>query len=143
MSPRVVRWAVVVVCAAGIAGMVSGSIADDNTVTLTFGLVTAAAVACLIVATAVAGGGSGDAAEAAGLRVEELVQAMVARGADETALRDLVREAVALGRSGPSTELPGSTTQKARAGVHGGRTPRPGTAPSHEPRGTSTQPPLS
>jgi len=125
---------VVAVCAAGIAGMVAGSIADDNTVTLTFGLVTAAAVACLIVATAVAAGGPGEADEAAGLRVEELVQTMVAAGADEKELRDLVREAVALGRIQPrgpqaeSTAEPGSTSpeQKARAGVHGGRTPRPG-----------------
>ncbi len=121
-------------CAAGIAGMVVGSVADDNTVTLTFGLVTAAAVACLIVATAVAGGGPGDVDEAAGLRVEELIQTMVAAGADEKGLRDLVREAITLGRSQPgnphaaATSEPGSTStaQKARAGVHGGRTPRPG-----------------
>ncbi len=126
MSPRVVRWAVVAVCAAGIAGMVAGSIADDNTVTLTFGLVTAAAVACLIVATAVATGGPVHPDETAGLRVEELVQAMVAAGADEKELRDLVREAVALGRSQPGGLPPGSTAEKARAGVHGGRTPRPG-----------------
>ena len=48
MSPRVVRWVVVAVCIGGIAGMVVGSIADDNSVTLTFGLVTAAAPMALL-----------------------------------------------------------------------------------------------
>ncbi len=90
---------VITVCAAGVAGMVVGSIADDNPTTLTFGLVTAAAVACLIVATAVAGGASVGPSEAAGAQVEDAVRALVADGADEAAVRDLVREAVALGRS--------------------------------------------
>jgi len=106
--------------------MVVGSVADDNTITLTFGLVTAAAVACLIVATAVAGGGPGDADEVAGARVEELVAALVARGAEEPAVRDLVREAVALGRAQPGRTEPGKAEKKAGAEVHGGRTPRPG-----------------
>ncbi len=126
MSPRIVRWVVVAVCASGIAGMVVGSVADDNTITLTFGLVTAAAVACLIVATAVAGGGPGDADEVAGARVEELVAALVASGAEEPAVRDLVREAVALGRAQPGRTEPGKAGKKAGAEVHGGRTPRPG-----------------
>ncbi len=112
-------------CAAGIAGMVVGSIADDNTVTLTFGLVTAAAVACLIVATAVTDGGPADADEAVGRRIEEQVKALVAAGADEAAVRDLVREAVVLGRSQPGSVKTGMPEKKAGAGVHGGRTPRP------------------
>jgi len=116
---------VVIVCAAGIAGMVVGSIADDNTATLTFGLVTAAAVACLIVATAVAGGGPREAAEVAGERVERLVRGLVAGGAEEAAVRDLVREAVVLGRSQPAGDQNGESAKKAGAGVHGGRTPRP------------------
>jgi len=98
--------------------MIGGSIADDNALTLTFGLVTAAAVMCLIVATAVAGAGSVDAGEVAGRRVEELVAALVAEGADESAVREVVRQAVALGRS--------QAGEKAGAEVHGGRTPRPG-----------------
>jgi len=121
MSPRVVRWVVIGVCAAGIAGMIGGSVADDNALTLTFGLVTAAAVACLIVATAVAGGGSGEAEDVAGTRVEELVATLVAGGAEEATVRDLVRESVTVGRS--QRGRPGG---KAGAGVHGGRTPRPG-----------------
>jgi len=116
---------VVAVCAAGIAGMVVGSIADDNTMTLTFGLVTAAAVACLIVATAVAGGGTPDAGEAAGRRVEDLVRTLVADGANEAAVRNLVREAIGLGRGQPGRTGTRDTKKKAGAGVHGGRTPRP------------------
>lgn len=118
MSPRLVRGVVFLVCVAGIAGMIGGSIADENALTLTFGLVTAAAVMCLIVATAVAGAGSVDAGEVAGRRVEELVAALVAEGADESAVREVVRQAVALGRS--------QAGEKAGAEVHGGRTPRPG-----------------
>ena len=53
MTPGAVRGAVIVVCVGGIAGMIIGSVADNNAVALTFGLVTAAAVACLIVVTAV------------------------------------------------------------------------------------------
>jgi len=121
-----VRWVVVAVCASGIAGMVVGSIADDNTVTLTFGLLTAAAVACLIVATAVTGGAPAEADEVAGARVEELVAALVAGGAEDAAVRALVREAVVLGRSQAGRTKPGKPETKAGAEVHGGRTPRPG-----------------
>lgn len=55
MTPTAVRRVVVVVGALGIAGMIAGSIADNNGVALTFGLVTAVAVLCLMVATAVGG----------------------------------------------------------------------------------------
>lgn len=77
--------------------MIVGSIADNNAVALTFGLVTAAAVTCLIVATAVAAP-KGDDVEVRGARVEELVGRLVAAGADEAQLRELVGEAVRLGR---------------------------------------------
>jgi ABC-type Na+ efflux pump permease subunit len=98
VTPAAVRVAVIVVCAAGIAGMIVGSIADNNAVALTFGLITAAAVACLIVATAVTDRGGIDDARAA--RVEEMAQTLIVAGADETAVRDLVREAVRQGRGG-------------------------------------------
>src|SRR5687767_2902941 len=55
MSPRVVRRVVIAVCVAGIAGMIVSSIADNTGAALTAGLVTAIAVLCLIVATAVTG----------------------------------------------------------------------------------------
>src|SRR5947209_6902894 len=99
---RVVRWVVIGVCALGIAGIVAGSIADNNAVALTFGLVTAVAVLCLMVATAVSPPTTAttmaafDDAQAA--RVEHLVGQLVAEGAREDAVRGLVGEAVRLGR---------------------------------------------
>jgi hypothetical protein len=96
VSEGTVRVAVMVVCAGGIAGMIVGSVANNNAVALTFGLITAAAVACLIVATAVTDRAAPDEGRAA--RVEEMINALIATGADETAVRGLVREAVELGR---------------------------------------------
>ena len=83
--------------------MIAGSVADNNDVALTFGLLTAAAVACLMVATAVGaapdGGGPGDGLdEEQARRVEDLVGALVADGAEEARVRELVAEAVRLGR---------------------------------------------
>ena len=97
MAPRLVRGAVLVVCAAGIAGMIAASIADAGGVALTLGLITAAAVVCLIVVTAVAPpsspGAAGEVDEGRAEAVERLVQALVADGADEATVRQLVREA--------------------------------------------------
>ena len=105
MSIRAVRVVVVMVCAMGIAGMIVASVNDSTGAALTFGLITSAAVVCLVVATAVtrAGGavpppaGAGvDEGRAAA--VEDLVGRLVAGGADERDVRSLVREAVRLGR---------------------------------------------
>jgi hypothetical protein len=100
---RRLRWVVGVVFVGGIAGMIAGSIADNNGAALTAGLITGVAALCLILATAVsqdaeAGGLRFDDAGAAELerRIGELVEA----GADEDAVRDLVRESVRLGRTG-------------------------------------------
>ncbi len=95
MTPRAVRAVVLVVCAAGVAGMIVASVLDAEGAALTFGLVTAVAVACLIVATAVAGtaGGAGPVDEERAAQVEQLVQELVAAGADEAAVRRLVQEA--------------------------------------------------
>ena len=105
---RVVRWVVIGVCVVGIAGIVAGSVADNNAVALTFGLVTAAAVLCLMVATAVSppAAATGTAAfdESQAARVERLVGRLVAEGAQEEAVRQLVGEAVRLGRGRPATE---------------------------------------
>ena len=76
--------------------MIIGSVADNNAVALTFGLVTAAAVACLIVVTAVTAPTAARTDERAE-RVEELIQGLVSAGADEEDVRALVREAVGLG----------------------------------------------
>jgi len=54
-TARLVRATVIAICAIGIAGMIAGSIADNNGIALTFGLITATSILCLMVATAVAG----------------------------------------------------------------------------------------
>ena len=121
MAPRTVRWLVIAVFVAGIAGMIVGSIADNNGVAITFGLITAAAAVGLILVTAVAGpeafrkgarrvstsrAGRPDAPagavdEGAAALVEEQVGRLLADGADEGAVRELVRRAVTLGRRSP------------------------------------------
>jgi len=95
MSAVAVRRLVVAVYVLGIAGMIVSSIADNTGAALTFGLVTAVAVLCAIVATAV----SGRPDEEQAARVEAGVQELVAAGADEGAVRRLVSEAVRLGKS--------------------------------------------
>src|SRR2546423_14844478 len=99
---RIVRWVVIGVCVVGIAGMIVGSVADNNDLALTFGLITAAAVLCLMVATAVSPPASATKAaefdDAQAARVENLVGRLVAEGAPEAAVRDLVGEAVRPGR---------------------------------------------
>jgi len=102
VSPRAVRRVVIAVCVAGIAGMIVSSIADNNGAALTAGLVTAVAVLCLIVATAVTGGKvAADAhLELLAADVEERVAAVVAQGAAEEDARALVKAAIKLGRSG-------------------------------------------
>ena len=102
MSPVAVRRVVIVVCVAGIAGMIASSIADNNGAALTAGLVTVVAVLCLIVATAVAVAGAGDATvESLAADVDEQVDLLVEAGADEAKVRALVGAAVRLGRARP------------------------------------------
>lgn len=101
MSPTVVRRVVIAVCVAGIAGMIVSSIADNTGAALTAGLVTAIAVLCLIVATAVTGPKGVGITELLASDVEERVEALVADGADEEALRRLVSAAVKLGQARP------------------------------------------
>jgi hypothetical protein len=95
VTAKAVRRLVIGVCVAGIGGMIAGSVADNNGIAITAGSVTAIAVLCLMVATAVTGG----ATVGSGERVEELAEDLVADGADEAAVRELIREAVKLGRS--------------------------------------------
>jgi hypothetical protein len=101
MSAALVRRLVILVCAAGIVGMIVTSIADSAGGALTFGLVTAVAAGGLILVTAVTTGPvvSPGEAEALGARVEDRVAALVRDGADETELRALVSDAVRLGRA--------------------------------------------
>lgn len=101
MTPRTVRRVVVSVCVLGIAGMIVASIADESDAALAAGLITAAASLCLMVATAVTAtprhGGAAD-RDATGAELEERIRDLVAAGADESALRALVRTAIRLGR---------------------------------------------
>jgi hypothetical protein len=110
MPPRTIRRIVVAVCICGIAGMIVSSIVSSTGGAITFGLVTAVAVVTLIVLTAAVGAeayraeANGGAAppitdEVAAQRLEQQIGSMVADGADEDRLRDLVRDAIRLGRS--------------------------------------------
>ena len=85
MTLRVLRWAVIAICVVGIAGMIIGSIADNNNgVVVTFGLITAVSIIVLD--------------EALAEEIEAHVQALVAAGADEVSVRDLVGKATRLHR---------------------------------------------
>lgn len=106
MDPRLLRGLVLGVFVAGITGMIVGSIQDNNGVAITFGLVSASAALCLIVATAAgppaASGPSHDTAAFDAEVAEELetrIGALVDAGADEEGVRDLVRWSVRLGAS--------------------------------------------
>ncbi len=99
MQPRIVRRLVLVVFVGGIAGMIVGSIADNNGIAITFGLFTAVAAVCLMLVTSVTATPSVRFDESRAEEMEERIQALVSSGADEGAVRDLVRDAVLLGRS--------------------------------------------
>jgi len=103
MTLRVLRWAVIAICVVGIAGMIIGSIADNNNgVVVTFGLITAVSIIVLMAVAATARSAEnrrGEVDESLAAEVEDRVQAVVAAGADEAAIRDLVGRAVQLGRS--------------------------------------------
>jgi hypothetical protein len=105
ISARAVRSIALGVCVAGIAGMIVTSALNHNGAAITFGIVTAVAILCSMVATAVAADGRGRSessdgtSEALAARVEEHVQVLVSAGVDEDAVRRLVGESVRLGRT--------------------------------------------
>ena len=100
------------VCVCGVIGMIASAATKLLGGVLTFGVATAIAVLCLLVATAVGDSSTAEGAEAnrsdsgghpnipndQALRVEEKIAALLVSGADETEVRDLVREAVSLGK---------------------------------------------
>ena len=99
MSLRVLRTMCAAVFVCGIAGLVIGSVLNNNGAVLTVGLVTVVAALALLAASAVARREPIDAfEEAEAERLESSVQQLVDAGAPETAVRDLVREAMRLGR---------------------------------------------
>lgn len=100
VSPALVRGIAIAICVGGIVGMIAGSVADNNGVAITFGLIAAVAALVIIVVTAVTGNSSARrpldsrAAEA----LEARIQALVDAGADEQQVREVVRAALRLGR---------------------------------------------
>ena len=98
MPVRWVRRIVIVVFLGGIAGMIVGSIADNNGTAITFGLITAVAVLCLILVTAVTNEAAAPTQPATGEALEGRIQALVDAGADETEVRGLVQDAIDFGR---------------------------------------------
>jgi hypothetical protein len=117
-----IRVTVAVVCVAGVAGMIIASATHHNGAAITFGLVTAVAVLCQMVATTVLneargapgaplGPGAAPAqtdADADAAQLEDAIEALVSAGAAEQAVRDLVRRAVRLGRRTGSAVPPDS-----------------------------------
>jgi len=99
MSLRVLRTMCAVVFIGGIAGLVISSVLDNNGAVLTVGLLTVVAAVSLLAASAVARREPIDAFdEAKAERLEVSVQRLVDSGAPESDVRDLVREAMRLGR---------------------------------------------
>jgi hypothetical protein len=85
---------VLAVCALGIAGMIASSIAERTGAAITAGLITAVAVVCLLLVTAVAppaAFGPAVVDEEAAADVERRVADLVEAGADEAMVRSLVR----------------------------------------------------
>jgi len=102
MPLSAVRYVVIGLCAAGIVGMIVASVAGNNNGwVVTFGLLAVGSVVVLMAFTAASrtsatpGRGVDDAVAE---RVELQIRSLVETGADETAVRDLVRDAVRLGR---------------------------------------------
>ena len=106
MTLRVLRSsAVIAICVVGIAGMIVGSIADNNNgVVVTFGLITAVSIIVLMAVATTARSLEARQVAAAGVDealaedIETKVQALVASGADEASVRDLVGKATRLHR---------------------------------------------
>jgi len=90
--------------------MIVTSIRDSIDGAITFGLLTAGAVLCLILVTAVAGkdafGRPGEPDPDRAAHVERQIAALVRDGVDETRLRQLARDSVALGREMSAGTVP-------------------------------------
>lgn len=95
MKPSVARLVLRLVAAAGIPGIIAGSIAGNDAVAMTFGATTVTAALGLILVTAVAVATSVD---SIGSSVESRIAALVAGGAAEEQVRALVADAVRLGQ---------------------------------------------
>ena len=99
-SLRVIRWLCAVVFVCGIAGIIVSSINGNNEGwVVTIGIVSAVAAIVLIVSSAVATSKRIPAfSEVEAERIEERIRDLVAAGADESELRELVKSSIRLGR---------------------------------------------
>ncbi len=99
MSLRTLRTICAGIFVSGIAGLIIGSVLNNNGAVLTVGLITVVAAVSLLAASAVTRREPIDAfAEADAEQLESAVQRLVDAGAAETEVRNLVRDAVRLGR---------------------------------------------
>ena len=94
------RGGAAIVWVTGVAGMIISSVnGNNNGWVVTCGCATAVAALCVFAATAATRRDRIDVFEDADAeRLEDRVQSLVEAGADESAVRDLVREALRLGR---------------------------------------------
>ena len=101
MSLRVIRIVCIVIFITGIAGMIVTSINGNNVgLVTTIGLVTAISALILMTASTVANKRHLDVFDdAKAERIERRIAELKSNGADETALRALVRDSIDLGRS--------------------------------------------
>ncbi len=99
MSLTALRSICAAVFVCGIAGLIVSSVLDNNGAVLTVGLSTVVAAVSLLAASAVVHREPIDVFEEADAeRLESSVQHLVAAGAPETDVRNLVRDAMRLGR---------------------------------------------
>ena len=100
MPLTAVRYVVIGLCAVGIVGMIVASVAGNNNGwVVTFGLLAVVSVVVLMAFSAANRGATAAAVDdSVAARVERQIQSLVETGADETAVRALVRDAVRLGR---------------------------------------------
>lgn len=102
MRATTVRRIVAVVFVGGVAGMIAMSIGDNDGGAVTFGLICVAGALCLIATTSVHSAAEPDVPlgfdDEAAEQLEERISQLVAAGAKDGEVRDLVRLAVRLGR---------------------------------------------
>ena len=100
---RAIRAACIVCFVGGIAGMIVASLADNNIgAVLTAGIISAiAAIVLLAVSTVAAQRRLAEFDDADAEILEHGIRRLADSGADESAVRDLVRRAITLGRRTP------------------------------------------
>jgi uncharacterized membrane protein YfcA len=99
MTLRALRTICAAIFVCGIAGLIISSVLDNNGAVLTVGLITVVAAVSLLTASAVVRREPIDAfEEAEAEQLESSIQQLVAAGASESDVRNLVRDAMRLGR---------------------------------------------